>query len=183
MRSLLFLTAALMLIPVAGLWAKSRDRSVVLQDSVSSALIPYPMSEQARRSLRALLADSAKTGWRLVVASDNTDPYLDDWKQEFDKTYEPYFLQADFDGDGRQDFLIALVKEGLFEVFFFRSSGDKGYAPPERIVQLDRLDRCGFFAKEGRRLQIGGFYGDDLLTFSWNRSKHAMEFEPQETEE
>jgi hypothetical protein len=129
------------------------------------------LSRSQRLVVDKLLADSVT--WQLALPSDNTNPNLKDQRRD-QPGYQPYYLEADIDHDGQEDFVVALIHkpDTSFAVFLFRRLNEL-YASPQLIFSSRALQRCGlFFIRD--HLVVGEFYTDNAVTFRWDSTLHKL---------
>lgn len=132
---------------------------------------PYEFTPEQKRAVGRFL--EGREGWRLALDSDNTNPLLGRMKRE-DPGYQPYLAQADFTGDGREDFALAVTNDaGLFRVVWFRNAGSQ-YAPPQPVANASWLDEGGLFVKDGDLL-VGAFFSDRVQRYAWNPEARRLE--------
>ncbi|MEX1140658.1 MAG: hypothetical protein WEF53_15065 [Bacteroidota bacterium] len=101
----------------------------------------------------------------LVQPDECTSPQLEKYQSE-NPGYTPYYAEADFNGDGYLDFVIATKVAGAYDLWFFLGSVTE-YRRPENFSTMTWLHEGGFIVR-GRHLFVGTFYGDDGTTFAWD---------------
>jgi hypothetical protein len=135
-------------------------------------LSEYPqLSPTQQKCILQLLEDSS--GWRIARTSDNVNPSLKDQQKE-QPGYQPYFLEADVDHDGKKDFITTILREkdNTFAIFLFRQLNDN-YSKPQHIVSSDHLTKCGlFFINDTFR--VGEFYSDNCVIYQWDSSQNRL---------
>ncbi|MBM4169982.1 MAG: hypothetical protein FJ215_12630 [Ignavibacteria bacterium] len=135
----------------------------------------YSFSEMQQSAIVSLLRDSML--WRLALDSDNISPFLKD-QQGDHPGYRPYYLEADIDRNGEQDFVLALFNEEdkIFSVYLFRQL-DKTYTLPALVFSSQHLQQSGFCFIRGD-LVVGEFYSDNAGVFRWDdREGRLLEIE------
>jgi hypothetical protein len=123
----------------------------------------YPLSSTQRTAMKKVLKDS--TGWRVSRTSDCTDASLSDWQKE-ERGYFPYFVCADFNEDGRKDFILGFIHDDKLSVLYFLGTRN-GYSSPRFLLSADYYKTCGLFL-QGKRLLYGDFYSDNAVSFIWD---------------
>ncbi len=101
----------------------------------------------------------------LVQSSECTSSLLKRYQSE-NPNYSPYYAEADFNGDGSLDFVIATKMAGAYDLWLFLGTG-VDYRRPENFSTMTWLNEGGFIVR-GRHLFVGTFYGDDGTTFAWD---------------
>lgn len=136
----------------------------------------YAFSAAQSKAIRGLLLKNP--GWRIASISDNHDPGLAQYQREH-PGYTPYFLERDFTGDGKKDFVIVLLRGKYFGVVWFRAVGDQ-YAAPQWLTRKGSLSDGGVFG-DRRGLFVGGpFYSDNLALFVWDQKSKQMIRQPDD---
>lgn len=129
------------------------------------------LSTAQQDAISLILKDSI--GWRTAQTSDNSNPFLKKQQQE-QPDYQPYFIEADIDHNGKKDFIITLLREKdtTFAIFLFRQL-DGNYSTPQHIVSSRYLSTSGLFFIDGT-LKIGEFYTDNCVIFRWDSLHSKM---------
>lgn len=121
------------------------------------------LSPAQRFAVEELLRDRQSA--ELVQPSDCISPQLEQYRID-NPNYTPYFVEADFNGDGNPDFVIATKTAGAYDLWLFLGSAID-YRRPENFATITWLHEGGFIVR-GRMLFVGGFYNDDGTTFAWD---------------
>lgn len=133
-------------------------------DSVEDRLSP-----DQRLALKDLLRERPRAS--LVEISDCTSPLLDSLRSVH-PSYLPYYAEADFNGDGSADFVIATFSAGAYDLWLFAGSG-LGYHTPQNFGTTASLAEGGFLV-EGNRLYVGTLDGRNGRTYVWNPDVRRM---------
>ncbi len=131
--------------------------------SCSGGFVEGLLNPAQRSAVDELLRDRQNT--ELVQPSDCTNPDLEKFKID-NPNYTPYFAEADFNGDGHADFVIATKSAGAYDLWLFLGSAID-YRRPRNFATITWLHDGGFIVR-GRMLYVGGFYNDDGTTFAWD---------------
>lgn len=145
---------------------EGEEANTQVDDSAFSA---YHFTAAQKEAIKALL--SKAEGWRLALPSDNHSADLKQFEMEH-PGYTPYYVQADITGDGRKDFVIALVRGKYFGVVFLRAKGDH-YSSPQWLTRKGALRDGGLFV-DARGVWGGQFYTDNLFLFVWSKKLHKL---------
>jgi hypothetical protein len=134
--------------------------------SGNSAIDPssaYRFNPAQKEAIQSLL--SKANGWRIALPSDNHNSDLEQFQKE-NPGYTPYYVESDLTGDGKKDFVIAVIHGKYFGIVFFRAEGDH-YSAPQWLTRDGELSDDGIFVKE-RELWVGPFYSDFLDVYVWS---------------
>jgi len=101
----------------------------------------------------------------LVQPSECTSTLLKRYQSE-NPNYNPYYAEADFNGDGSLDFVIATKTAGAYELWLFMGSA-VDYRKPQNFVTMTWLHEGGLIVR-GRNLFAGKFYSEDGTTYAWD---------------
>lgn len=131
--------------------------------SCSGGSIQGILTPAQRFAVDELLRDRLNT--ELVQPSDCISPMLGKYKID-NPNYTPYFAEADFNGDGSPDFVVATKSAGAYDLWLFLGSA-VDYRSPQNFATITWLHEGGFIVR-GRMLFVGGFYNDDGTTYAWD---------------
>jgi len=132
----------------------------------------YPLTKSEQIVLKSFLSQNAD--WRLALPSDNQSRVLPDLLRER-PGYEPYFLRADFNFDGKDDMIAAFKnrKKGNFGIAYFITEGSV-YSIPQWLSKTAGIVEGGLFISKGELFISGCFYCDNIVVFQWDKEKHRF---------
>lgn len=137
--------------------------AILLLAGCSGGSIENRLTAVQHNALHDFLVGHPKA--ELLETSDCTSPLLDRYRATH-STYLPYYAEADFDGDGSLDFVIATSTAGAYDLWLFLGAG-AGYRRPRGFATLSSLPAWGFIVK-GNRLFVGTLDESEGRTYVWN---------------
>ncbi|GJQ20515.1 MAG: hypothetical protein HBSIN02_08700 [Bacteroidia bacterium] len=137
--------------------------AMVLLVGCSGGSIESRLTPVQRDALHDFLADHSKA--EILETSDCTSPLLDQYLATH-SLYLPYYAEADFNGDGNLDFVIATSTAGAYDLWLFLGTG-AGYRTPQSFATFSSLPKWGMIVK-GNRLFVGALDESEGRTYAWN---------------
>lgn len=122
-----------------------------------------------------------RTDLRLATEADNTNKEgLAATRRDRGRNYQPYYVVGDFNGDRKEDFVVALVtrkkSQWPFVVAIFNSSSAKA-TKPTFTIDADLSDGGIFFNPQNPprefRLAFGTFQSDNCVIVSPRRQSYV----------
>ncbi|MEX2116477.1 MAG: hypothetical protein WEB37_06305 [Bacteroidota bacterium] len=136
---------------------------VVIFSACGGGAVESMLSPAQRFAVEDLLREHKNA--ELVQPTECTNSLLARYQSEH-PNYSPYYAEADFNGDGSLDFVIATKVAGAYDLWLFLGSVTE-YRRPENFLTLTWLNEGGLIV-QGRNLFVGKFYSDDGTTFAWD---------------
>jgi len=136
---------------------------IVFLAACSGGSIENRLTQVQRDALHDFLSDHPKA--ELLETSDCTSPLLGPYRATH-STYLPYFAEADFNGDGVLDFVIATSTAGAYDLWLFLGASSD-YRAPRSFATLSSLSDWGLIVK-GNRLFVGALDESEGRTYVWN---------------
>jgi hypothetical protein len=99
-------------------------------------------------------------------------------RQENGRNYQPYYAVGDFNGDGHEDFAVALIspakRSNKFAIAIFNGPFNSGRASAAFFTQGVDLSSGGLVVLSGNRLVAGVFQTDDCVLLRPRGRTYAM---------
>lgn len=100
-------------------------------------------------------------------------------RQENGQSYQPYYAVGDFNGDGQEDFAVALINQGKRSRKFSIAIFNGPFKPqrsslPNFLTEGVDLSTGGLVVLSGNRLVAGVFQSDDCVVLRPSRNTYVM---------
>lgn len=135
-----------------------------------------------RAAHRATLESWLKSKPRLRLATEKDCRNLEGLaasRAEYGRDYQPYYAVGDFNGDGQQDFAVALInsqkRSRKFAIAIFNGPFNQRLASlPAFFVEGIDLSEGGLVVQSGGRLIAGVFQSDNCVVLQPRRRTYVM---------